>query len=168
MTKPIHYILLGLAIIAIVLLIIYWNEIRDFFTSSDTSQADYDKCINDHKLLPDGSDCSFCTEPSNRYAKGVIKNGACVIQDQTPVISDTESKVSNPNGAFMYYQTDLASGGKLYSKSNIVIPMGTKVNVMKVWQTNTNNQPLAGYYETDLKQYGPTSGFFDIKDVTKI
>lgn len=79
-----------------------------------------------------------------------------------------DAQVSNPNGAFMYYQSDLASGGKLYSKSNLNLPYGTKLKLTKIWQTNVSTQPFSGYYETTYKQYGPTSGFFDTKDLIKI
>lgn len=77
-------------------------------------------------------------------------------------------EVSNPNGAFMYYQQDLASGGKIYSASNLLIPFGTKLKLIKIWQTNLSTQPFSGFYETEYKDYGSNSGFFSTQDVKQI
>lgn len=74
-------------------------------------------------------------------------------------------QVSNPAGAFMYYQTlSPASGGMIYGKSNFSLPYGTKLKLVKIWQTNVSTQPFAGYYETNFKKYGANSGFFDTND----
>lgn len=81
--------------------------------------------------------------------------------------SSTQLQVYNSNGAFMYYQSDLASGGKLYSKSNVLVPFGTKFNMIKFWQTNTSNLALDGFYQTDYNQYGASGGFFRMKDIIK-
>jgi len=75
-------------------------------------------------------------------------------------------KVTNPNGAYMYYQSlSQSSQGMIYGKSNVLIPPGTELGLIKTWQTNLSTQPFAGYYETNYKIYGPESGFFDIKDL---
>lgn len=91
--------------------------------------------------------------------------------DEVPVTiqptPSNEAEVINPAGAIMYYQSSLASGGLLYSASNINIPKGSKMNVIKIWQTSPNNLPFTGYLETEYKQYGPNSGFFDAKDLKK-
>lgn len=78
-------------------------------------------------------------------------------------------QVSNPNGAYMYYQSfNPASGGMNYGKSNLLIPYGKKFKLVNTFQTSLSGQPYAGFYETDFKQYGPTSGFFSTNDLMKI
>lgn len=111
-----------------------------------------------------------CTTADN--TTGTIVNGVCqpTAQQNPPPrpIAQGNLQVSNPNGARMYYQQDLASGGKIYSPSNVIIPAGTKLNLVKVWQTNTSNMPFFGYYETTYKDYGALSGFFATSDIIKL
>lgn len=76
-----------------------------------------------------------------------------------PVTTLTQLEVSNPNGASIYYQSAGQFGGYIYSPSNISLPLGTKLVLIKPWYTLSNNYSM-GYYETN-------KGFFDIKDVKK-
>lgn len=158
-------------------------------------QNSYTSCLSYHKALPDNTPCESCRTTTGGVIlpvfKGVIKNGVCVeVSEQSiprPVIVTTPQPpivtpvtvtpsatlasknltVINPSGAVMYYrQVSPASGGYIYSPSNIVIPYGTKFALVNTYYI-TNNDPTKGWYETDYKQYGPTSGFFEIKDMQK-
>lgn len=158
--KNILYIIL---IIAIVIFIIFigrnWNAIKNYLSGSSGN--------SNEQPLAEGSACI-----TNDNNQGSIVSGLCVpIAQENPApkpIAQNDLQVSNPNGAIMYYQSDLASGGKLYSPSNVTIPYGTKLKHIKTFQTNVSTQPFAGFYETDYKKYGAESGFFATKDIIKI
>lgn len=83
--------------------------------------------------------------------------------------SQDDLEVSNPAGAYLYYQSlSPASGGMIYGKSNVVVPVGTKLKSVKFWQTNLSTQPLGGYWETTYQPNVAMNGFFDYKDIKKI
>lgn len=147
MLKTFGYILLVLTIIFfLILLIINWNKI---FSSP--------------KKIIEGADCIL---PD--HTTGIIKNGICIVKtsnsnDQSkPVINDLE--VINPTGAYLYYQQPLQSGGLIYSKSNVIVPKGTKLTWIKTWpDTSTWNK---FFYETDYQSAGK-NGFFKAEDIKK-
>ena len=147
--KNFLYALLILAVITAIILFVKWDAIMAWWNRP-----------------AEGSECQ--TEIG---MPGTIVGGICVPPrsiPEPPSVEVPDLEVSNPQGAYMYYQNDLASGGQSYSQSNILAPLGTKFKLLNTWQTNVSTQPYAGYYETTYKQYGPTSGFFEIKDVKKI
>lgn len=153
MLKTFGYIVLILAIIFfLILLIINWNKI---FSSAKQEPKEGDKCI-------------FSSEPI--YIEGVIKDGKCILStsiivpnnEPAPVTDDLE--VINPTGAYLYYQQPLQSGGLIYSKSNVIIPKGTKLTWVKTWpDTSTWNK---FFYETDY-QSASKNGFFKAGDIKK-
>lgn len=162
--RSFFYALLTVVIVITALIIVVnWNSIMGWWNRPKEG----DKCI-------------LATEPS--YQEGVIKNGQCISQNTTEIPDNSgnsntsgippsadDLQVSNPNGAFMYYQSlSQASQGLIYGKSNVLIPYGTKLKLVKTWQTNLSTQPYSGFYETTYKQYGPGSGFFATADVMKI
>lgn len=117
----------------------------------------------------DGDKCIFASEPA--YIKGVIKNGKCTLpsmepnQANTPTQPNNTLEVTNPAGASLYYQSPLESGGLIYSKSNIVLPIGTKLVWVKTWPDTVEFNKF--YYETTYKYAGRT-GFFRAEDIKKI
>lgn len=146
--KSIYYILIAMFIL-LALVIIFWSNIREYFFSNNNSNT--------------GSECQ--TESG---VSGTLVDGICVPPRSIPSPPTPDLQVSNPNGAYMYYQSRARFGGVIYSQSNVLIPYGEKLTLVKFWQSNTSNQPGAGYYETTNKQYGPSSGFFDTSDIVKI
>lgn len=159
------YALLAVVIIAALVIVINWNSIMVWWNRPK-----------------EGSKCVLANEPA--YVEGVIKDGKCVSKNGSSVpyqnnsgssngnnsSSSDDLQVSNPNGAYMYYQSlSPASGGMIYGKSNFSLPYGTKLKLVKVWQTNVSTQPFAGYYETNFKQqFGANSGFFRTEDIIKL
>lgn len=108
-----------------------------------------DPCVG--KIL-EGKGWTYVTQPVN---------------PNPPPPTSNQVVVTNPSGAYMYYQSAGRFGGYLYSKSNILIPVGTKITLIKVWQTSDNQSPFSGYYETNYKKYGSNSGFFFTGDMTR-
>lgn len=149
--KNILYIVLGIAIVIIIIMVgKNWSKIM----ASISGNSKPIQCAEGEELV--SATGGFVCMPK-------------VQQDPEPrPQTQAELQVSNPNGAVMYYQSDLASGGKLYSASNVVIPYGTKLKLIKTWQTNVSTQPFVGYYETDDKKYGAQSGFYATQDILKL
>lgn len=100
---------------------------------------------------------------------GLYQNGICVPNPNVnpkPNISSNNLVVSNPAGAYMYYQQTNANGATIYSKSNVSLPVNTSLVLI---QTVPNTSTYGKYfYETNYKQYGPKSGFFNADDITKV
>lgn len=89
--------------------------------------------------------------------------------NSTPPTQVTEIEVTNPQGAPLYYQSfSQKSGGHTYSASNVIVPVGTKMEMVGFWQTNLTTQPLGGFYETTYQPYVKQNSFFDLKDVKKV
>ncbi len=160
MLRNILYIILFLvAFIIIVLLAYNWNSLINYFNKPK-----------------EGEKCTYAFEPA--FIEGIIENGKCVInpgntENNNPAAPSPTSnnlKVSNPNGAHMYYgHLAQASQGMIYGKSGVILPYGTPLTMIKFTQTNLSTQPFFGYYETTYKEkYGPESGFFAAEDIIKL
>lgn len=195
--RSFFYALLTFAIvIAALIIFMKWNSIMAWWNkpkgidngaASLSCQAEYDaakalvsksgqSCVQTVADLVCPSDSTFvvsvnpCVEQllKDKGWKSPDQNGSNNSSGNNNTSVQYDLEVSNPNGAFMYYQQDLASGGKIYSASNLLIPYGTKLKLVKIWQTNLSTQPFSGYYETEYKDYGAHSGFFATQDVKKI
>lgn len=198
MRNFLYALLIVVSILAAIIVISNWNNILAWFRQSSnepvpsgpTCQEQYDAA--EAEFLKSGQACIqtavniACGDDPN-FIKSVNPCVEKLLQDkgwQTPQINNSNGngngnpnspsgpadlEVSNPAGAPMYYQTiSPKSGGMIYGKSNVTLPVGTKLKLIQFWQTSASNQPLAGFYETDYKEYGPNSGFFDINDVNKV
>lgn len=178
MNTILKWILALAAVFIAVLLYFNWDKVKAWWSNlnSKTPNA-YTDCLASNKALADDAPCVVCFDQSKlppgmllgANVAGTIKNGICIAtadaQDNPPA-SVQNLQVSNPNGAFMYYQQSLPSGGILYSKSNVMVPFGTKLVLLN---TVPNTSMLGKYfYETDFKKYGSNSGFFNADDMTKI
>lgn len=148
---------------------------QEFDAAQDAFQKSGKSCIQTVEDILCGSDPTFLGSVNPCVAqilkdKGWKSPAANNSNNSNNSSSVDDLQVSNPNGAFMYYQTlNPASGGMNYGKSNFSLPYGTKLKLVKVWQTNVSTQPFAGYYETNFKQqFGANSGFFDTKDIIKL
>lgn len=186
------YALLAIGIIAALVIILNWNAIMAWWNGPGstvplTCQQEFDavqdewgksgqSCILTTEEVTCPTDISFVGS-TNPCVAALLKEKGW--KSYSPPNSNNNSannnsvqydlEVSNPQGAYMYYQSlNPASGGMNYGKSNFFLPYGQKLKLVNTFQTNLSTQPLAGYYETTFKDYGPTSGFFEIKDVKKI
>lgn len=191
------YVGIGLLILFILWLAIHWykwNECRkangnqpncatqpcpfiygdcDFLSLKPKFDSEFEKCRAENKNKADGEVCTNCIPDGSLQPNwgGTIQNGVCIksLQPNTPPVTPTYNlEVTNPKGAGMYYQYTTPAGGIAYSKSNVILPFGTKLNLIKFHQTSLNNMPLSGYYETDYKVYGSDSGYFETTDLKKI
>lgn len=182
--------LYALLIVAIllgsILVIANWNKIMTWWNGPEetglTCQEEYDAA--QEEFTKSGEACiltsvDIACDMDPQFVRSVNPCVEKILQDKgwksvntntdpanNPPPTVNNLRISNPNGAPMYYQNDLSSGGQSYSQSNVVLPQGMELVLVKVWPTNLTNQPLAGYYETNYKQYGDKSGFFDINDVS--
>lgn len=167
-------------VIIFILVLIYFNRnaIKSWWSNINTPIPNpYKDCLAKNKALAEDAPCVVCFDQSNwppgmllgANVAGTIKNGVCIgtaEAQNNPPASTQNLQVSNPNGAFMYYQQSLPSGGILYSKSNVKLLPGTKLVLLDTVQ---NTSQFGKYfYETDYKQYGVNSGFFDTADLIKI
>lgn len=184
------YALLAIAVIAALVIILNWNAIMAWWNGPaaplscqqefDAAQDSWNKsgqsciltaedviCPTDASFVGSTNPCVAAILKEKGWKNPVANNSNNNSANNNSVQYDLE--VSNPQGAYMYYQSlSPASQGMIYGKSNFFLPMGTKLKLVNTFQTNLSTQPFAGYYETTFKDYGPTSGFFDIKDVKKI
>lgn len=178
--KPIQYILLALVIIILLLVFLFWDKIISFFNKA----KDGDKCIislepayiegimqNGKCVLPylEGRPCMTS---DNR--PGMMVNHQCIPNVFTPPANPpivppaqpvNNLEVSNPNGAPVYYQW-FQNGGAHYSQSNLTLPVGTKLTLVKEWKDPSTNLNKI-FYETTYKFQAQT-GFFRSEDIKKI
>lgn len=179
-------LLLGVFAIFIVIgknwdkIVAWWNKPKGGDPLScqqqyDAAQAEFSKsgqsCILTAVDVVCPTDSTFVVSTNPCIEKKLKDNGwKSPDQNNSNNSSSVDDlQVSNPEGAFMYYQSPTASGGMNYGKSNFSLPYGTKLKLVKVWQTNVSTQPFSGYYETNFKQqFGANSGFFDTKDIIKL
>lgn len=180
MSTTVKWIIAIVIILIITLLYFNWDKVKAWWSnlhSNTTPTNAYNDCLAKNKALADDAPCTVCFDQSKlppdihlgANIKGTIKNGVCIATAEpqnNPPVSVQNLQVSNPNGAFMYYQQSLPSGGITYGKSNVALAAGTKLVLLK---TVPNTSIFGKYfYETDYKQYGPNSGFFDTADLIKI
>lgn len=121
-------ILLGVAItIGVILVIVNWNSIMNFFKGSQTTPSsqpsDYDKCVTLNKSKKDGEDCTNCIPIGSSQAtfSGVIKDGECVAKP-APV----RYIISNAQGAPVYL---LQGNTFLAPRMPQRVPQGTEVTI---------------------------------------
>lgn len=102
--------LLAIGIIALTLLIIFWKQVKAFFTTpADIPVSDYEKCVKANQSKPDGEACSNCVAEGSGQPNfnGVIKNGVCTVIPQPASITiAARLKVVNPAGASVYVLTN--------------------------------------------------------------
>lgn len=190
MRSFLYGLLIVIALVSTILVIANWNRIMAWWNGPPTlpntslsceeqyeaAQAEFSKsgvaCILTAADVACGSDPTFIRSTNPCIQELLEEKGWKPVNITDPGNPNPPSvndlRISNPAGAYMYYQNDLASGGQSYGQSNVLIPFGTELQLIKFWQTNLSTQALDGYYETNYKQYGPKSGFFSMQDITKI
>lgn len=189
MRSFLYGLLIVIALVSTILVIANWNRIMAWWNGTpntlpntspscqeqyEAAQAEFEKsgvsCILTAADVACGSDPTFIRSTNPCIQELLEEKGWKPVttseNPNPPSVNDL--RISNPNGAYMYYQNDLTSGGKSYGKSNVLVPFGEEFQLIKFWQTNLSTQSLDGYYETNYKQYGPKSGFFAMQDITKI
>lgn len=127
--------LLGISIVALALLIIFWKQIKKFFTTpANIPVSDYEKCVKANQSKPDGEACSNCVSEGSGQPSfnGIIKNGVCTVIPQPASIPiAARLKVVNPAGASVY----VISNNNFVSPANPrVIAVNTVLNLNQLIQ----------------------------------
>lgn len=98
--------LLGIFIAAVVLTIIFWKNVKAFFTTpADIPKSDFQKCKEANAAKPDGEACFNCVAEGSGQPNfnGVIKDGICTVKPEAaPTFQVVQLTVINPNGAKVY------------------------------------------------------------------
>lgn len=82
---------LAIAVIVILLLIIFWTPILEWWkrltgSKTDETKSAYDTCIDKNKSLSDGTECVNCVAEGSAQTSynGVIKDGKCEPKQTLP------------------------------------------------------------------------------------